>query len=253
MDEKSNPFLSEIVQRDQDQLAKGYPKWFRVVECFGLVLFFLFAAIILWKIIFSFSDLWFLSFPAAVLGWIFSDFIGGVVHWAGDTWGSIDFPILGPALIRPFREHHVNPLAITQHDFIETNAACALSGAPILFVCLFLNIGKDYKITSFIVFFVFFMTLFVLFTNQIHKWSHTPNPNKILQFLQNNHIFLNPTHHKKHHTAPFNKYYCITTGWMNPILTHYKFFPRLESFITKFTKTLPRREDIGEKAAEKLI
>lgn len=83
------------------------------------------------------KELWFLLVPAMILAWIVSDFIGGVVHWAGDTWGSVDLPLLGPALIRPFREHHVDPLAITRHDFIETNAACALAGTPILFDAFF--------------------------------------------------------------------------------------------------------------------
>ncbi len=253
MEDSKQPSHSEIVQRDQEELANGYPKWFRFLECLGLVLFFLFAGIITWRIVFSIVDLWFLFIPAAILGWIFSDFIGGVVHWAGDTWGSIDLPLLGPALIRPFREHHVDPLAITRHDFIETNAACALAGSPILFACLFLNVGKDYKVTSFIVFFVFFMTIFVLFTNQIHKWAHSTSSNRIIKILQSMRILLNPIHHKIHHTAPFNKYYCITTGWMNPLLTYFQFFPRIERFITKYSKALPRREDIGVKAAEKLI
>ncbi|APJ03435.1 fatty acid desaturase family protein [Silvanigrella aquatica] len=253
MDDHNQSSFSEIVQINKEELASGYPKWFRVVECLALIAFFVSTGIILYRIFLSIPDLWYLLLPASLLGWIFSDFIGGVVHWAGDTWGSVDFPIFGPALIRPFREHHVDPYAITRHDFIETNAACALAGNPILFVCLFLNMGKDYKVTSFLIYFVFFMTIFVLFTNQIHKWSHTPNPNRFLKFLQNTRIFLNPEHHKIHHTVPFNKYYCITTGWMNPILTRIQFFPRLERLITKYTRALPRREDIGIKAAEKLI
>ncbi len=253
MEDKRKTTSSDIVQRNHEELANGYPKWFRFIEYLGLILFFTFSGIIIWKIIFSFTDLWFLTIPALIIGWVLSDFIGGVVHWAGDTWGSVDIPLLGPALIRPFREHHVDELAITRHDFIETNAACALAGTPVLFVCLFLNVGDNFKVTSFFVYIVFFMTIFVLFTNQIHKWAHSKNPNKFLRFLQKTRILLNPEHHKIHHTVPFNKYYCITTGWMNPVLTYFQFFPKLERFIIKYTKALPRREDIGEKAAEKLL
>ena len=243
----------EIIQRDKTELANGYPKWFRAVEFVGLFLFLSFAFIISWKIIASFNELWFLSLPALLIGWIMSDFIGGIVHWAGDTWGSVDIPILGPALIRPFREHHVDQLAITRHDFVETNAACALAGTPVLFVCLFLPIGSLYKFSSFCVYFIFFMTIFVLFTNQIHKWAHAKKANFLIKILQKYRIFLNPEHHKIHHTVPFNKYYCITTGWMNPILTYFEFFPKMERLITKYTKALPRKEDIGQKAAEKLL
>lgn len=253
MDDLGKMDTKEIVQRDKNELANGYPKWFRFIEYIGLIFFFIFSGIIAWKIIFSFQELWFLSLPALILGWIVSDFIGGVVHWAGDTWGSVDIPLLGPALIRPFREHHVDEKAITRHDFVETNAACALAGAPVLLGCLFLPVGVEFKFASFCVYFVFFMTTFVLFTNQIHKWAHTDKPNIVILLLQKCRILLNPTHHKIHHTVPFNKYYCITTGWMNPVLTYINFFPRLEKLITKYTKALPLREDIGQKAAEKLI
>lgn len=116
-----------------------------------------------------------------------------------------------------------------------------------------MTVGEQNKLASFVTFFVFFLTLLVLFTNQIHKWSHTPNPNRLLGMLQSMHIILNPKHHKIHHTPPFNKYYCITTGWMNPFLNYIQFFPRLEKLITKYTKALPRRDDIGSKAAEKII
>ena len=36
-------------------------------------------------------------------GIISADFISGFVHWLCDTWGSIDMPIVGKTLIRPFR------------------------------------------------------------------------------------------------------------------------------------------------------
>lgn len=253
MSEANNKDAHEIVQRDKHELASGYPKWFRYMEWVGLSLFFIFATIIAGRILLTVNELWYLSLPALIFGWVLSDFIGGVVHWAGDTWGSVDIPLLGPALIRPFREHHVDQLAITRHDFVETNAACALAGTPILFACLFLPVGAEYKVLSFCVYLTFFMTMFVLFTNQIHKWAHAENPNKLIYFLQKYRILLNPEHHKIHHTVPYNKYYCITTGWMNPVLTYFQFFPRMERFITKLTKALPRREDIGEKAAEKLL
>jgi ubiquitin-conjugating enzyme E2 variant len=160
---------------------------------------------------------------------------------------------LGPALIRPFREHHVDPLAITRHDFVETNAACALAGSPLLCGCLFLSVGKEFLVSSFFVFLIFFLTIFVFFTNQIHKWAHSGSSHRILCFFQKLHFILNPEHHRLHHTPPFNKYYCITTGWLNPILCYFNFFPFCEKLIIKYTKALPRRDDIGEHAAKKLI
>ncbi|MBC7861676.1 MAG: kua-ubiquitin conjugating enzyme hybrid localization domain protein, partial [Bacteroidia bacterium] len=48
-------------------------------------------------------------------------------------------------------------------------------------------------------------------------------------------LILDPNHHSVHHTQPYNKYYCITCGWLNPVLTKLKFFDGLEMVIRKIS------------------
>ena len=65
-------------------------------------------------------------------GLLAADLVSGMVHWAGDTLCDEDTPVLGRHFIRPFREHHVDPKAITRHDFIETNGNNCIASMPVL-------------------------------------------------------------------------------------------------------------------------
>src|SRR5688500_3037660 len=45
--------------------------------------------------------------PLAIFGGLVAaDFLSGLVHWAADTWGRDDLPVVGPLLLVPFRVHH---------------------------------------------------------------------------------------------------------------------------------------------------
>lgn len=174
-------------------------------------------------------------------GWLGADLVSGLVHWMGDTWGTPDWPLIGNALIRSFREHHFDQKAITRHDFVETNGNNCLISLPLMLVCLAWPVAGTlslYVITTLAI-----LTLWVFATNQIHKWAHEDSPAKWIRLLQRTGLILSPEHHSIHHAAPFAKYYCITTGWMNPVLTSLRFFPALEWLVTRITGALPRAHD----------
>lgn len=176
----------------------------------------------------------------ALFGILTADFGSGLVHWAADTWGSVELPIIGKNFLRPFREHHIDPTSITRHDFIETNGDNFMIAVPILVKLTWnLTVKCDTQIQSEFALnaYLFLCAIFVAMTNQvssnrktigyfsnnstflhfqIHKWSHTYwGLPKWVIFLQDHHIILPRRHHRIHHVAPHETYFCITTGWLN--------------------------------------
>jgi plasmanylethanolamine desaturase len=176
---------------------------------------------------------WLLVGLAAVLGYVMSDFLSGVVHWAGDTVGDETTPVFGPNFVKPFRYHHIDPQDITRHDFVETNGNNCIVAAPLIALVMLVI-----PATTGPLFFACVVAAstfwFVFCTNQFHKWAHMPTPPRWVRALQRANLVLSPEHHSIHHAAPQNKYYCITVGWMNPILEKIRFFPIAEAVISRF-------------------
>jgi ubiquitin-conjugating enzyme E2 variant len=160
-------------------------------------------------------------------GFLLADLISGTVHWAGDTIGDVDTPVVGKHFIKPFREHHVDPKGITRHDFVETNGNNCIASIPILAPLAPLWPSEEgtglYCCTALV-----FTSWFLFGTNQFHKWAHADRPPRIARLLQRWRLILRPTHHDVHHASPHDKYYCITAGWLNPVLTGLRFFRLLE-------------------------
>jgi len=245
------PAHAAIEQRDASSLAQGYSRGIRTMEILSIVAFVLLESALAYRVATSdFTTAWIIA-AALVVGYVLADFISGVVHWAGDTWGSTELPIVGRAFIRPFREHHVDEKAITRHDFVETNGNNCLVSLPVALAALLIPHSNAWLLLGSAL--LGAMILWVMATNQFHKWSHQEAPPRLVIWAQQAHLILPPDHHHVHHTAPFNAYYCITVGWMNKPLAMVGFFPRMERLITGVTGMLPRRDDIGEKAAEALI
>jgi plasmanylethanolamine desaturase len=178
---------------------------------------------------------------AIVLGIMSADFVSGFFHWMFDTWGDIDMPLLGAWAIHPFREHHVDPKAITTHDFVHTNGsnfllAFFVSGPAVAFA--------NARVSPFMSLYLAVFTGFVCFTSQIHKWAHSETNPKYVHILRKLHLAISATHHAEHHLAPHDRHYCITTGWLNRPLQALRFFQTLETCITWLTGAQPQREEV---------
>lgn len=169
---------------------------------------------------------------AGVASWLFADFASGFVHWAADNWGSETWPVLGAGFIRPFRDHHVHPKALCEHDWIELNGNNCLVCLPMLSIPWFWDPALFTTTTLFGQAFIVGTAAWVLGTNQFHAWAHADNPPAVARYLQRAGVILSTGHHAVHHQPPHVGNYCITSGKMNPVLRKVRFFEACEWLIS---------------------
>ena len=143
--------------------------------------------------------------------------------------------VIGPSLVKPFRLHHIYPRDICTHGLVETTGNVCILAVPALSGCLYLMwLLPDSVLLAFAVVSFVLMSAATVATNQFHKWAHQESPSALARWLQRKRLVLEPEHHKLHHTHPFDVNYCITNGWLNPVLNKLKFFRRLEATLAFF-------------------
>jgi ubiquitin-conjugating enzyme E2 variant len=161
---------------------------------------------------------------ALLAGVLACDFVAGAVHWACDRFFSETTPVLGPAVIAPFREHHRDPLAMTRRGFLDVNGSNYFAVLPFLGYVA----ARDGASLLFADAFAVALATAGLLTNQFHKWAHAPDVPSCVRWLQRAHLVLPPAVHARHHAGAHRTSYCVTGGWLNPILDRVQFFARLE-------------------------
>lgn len=164
----------------------------------------------------------------AAAAWLIVDLLSGLVHWALDRFGSVRTPILGARLIRPFREHHADPAAITRHDFAETNGTSCLAALPLLVVAAAMPAEGEGRFLLHAL--LVLVALGILACNQCHRWAHMPARRRprAVRLAQRLGLILRPGEHRRHHRHPFDSHYCTAAGWLNAPLQAVGFFRILE-------------------------
>jgi ubiquitin-conjugating enzyme E2 variant len=151
-----------------------------------------------------------------LLGYLAADLLSGLAHWVGDRFFDEATPFIGRSFIAPFREHHVEPEAMVEHDLVELVGNTAILALPPL-ACAYhgLEVGSGAALERFLAAFTLSSLAGAVLTNLFHRWAHMARPPLVARGLQRLGIVIDPARHARHHRDPFDRAYCITTGWLN--------------------------------------
>jgi ubiquitin-conjugating enzyme E2 variant len=169
---------------------------------------------------------------ALLLGLLAADLLGGVTHWACDTFGSERTPVVGPLVIAPFREHHVDPQILARKDFFDASSSNAWAGLSLLAPWQLLMPAPSGVLAVALESFAVSLAGFVFLTNAYHQWAHRSDPPRFARWLWRLGLAISPEHHARHHERGEGAY-CVTTGWCNARLERWGLFERLERLVSR--------------------
>ena len=200
-----------------------YPTSHRVFEIVSVGAFIGFAGALIYRVVAEVAGRfsWQIGLLIGVLilvAYAVADLASGIVHFLLDNFGSPDTPVIGQKFVKPFRDHHVDPMAMTQGDFIAVNADNVFVCLPVLIpVFFFLDIGQH----PFWGVFLVALTSGVIMTNQLHKWAHMPTVPRLVAAAQRSGVVLSKEHHSVHHSGGYDSNYCITWGHLDVLLNRF--------------------------------
>lgn len=234
----------------------------QALELSGIVGFLSFCGVMLVRTAAVVADDAALVLPAAaalLVGYIVADLMSGVVHFTFDRFFTTRTPVLGKAFVSAFRQHHADSVDITRHGFIATNGNNSLATLPVLLGVVALPLDLDNAWHLFAATTVLWAGIATFGTNQFHKWAHQPEVPAVVAWLQRRHLILPKDHHQLHHTFPYDRHYCITTGWLNGGLVAVGFWSKLEWVLRRvvrlphFKETTPWEQIPGSPAFQERV
>ncbi len=197
-----------------------YPTSHRVFELASVGTFIGFAGALTWRVAVEVVDR--LSWPTGLViagvliaAYAAADLASGIVHFLLDNFGSPDTPVIGQKFVKPFRDHHVDPMAMTHGDFIAVNADNVFVCVPVILPAFIL---LDASRHPYLGVFIIGLVLGVIMTNQLHKWAHMPTVPRLVARAQRKGIVLSKQHHGLHHSGRYDRNYCITWGQLDVLL-----------------------------------
>lgn len=138
-----------------------------------------------------------------------TDLISGLLHVILDNPRSLDIPAIR-GLAEGFQRHHENPARIYEMPLYEHLYVMHMPLTILFAVALAARDGR-----ALVVFVSMVLALHIM--QMGHLWSHLPPARvpRAVRALQSAGVLLSKPQHDQHHTAPFDRHFCIMTGMCN--------------------------------------
>jgi plasmanylethanolamine desaturase len=160
------------------------------------------------------------------------DLISGFLHWAEDTWLAPGrSKLLDRFIVNDNIEHHRRPGGIRAGNYWATNRVTivlAIVAGAVLAAC-HVHSWQAYLIVA-----------LASQSNQVHLWSHSSTPPRIVERLQTAGLLQSRAMHAKHHKNPYASNFCTMTNYLNPLLDGIGFWAALETAIVRCGGTVVR-------------
>ncbi len=174
-----------------------------------------------------------------LLGYLAADLCSGTVHWFCDTFFEEDTPVIGRRVIWPFRDHHRDPLAIVRYRLLEQDGTSYVAVmAPLALAVFSGGPGTSGSLGFVLHAAVCAFAVGTAGTNLFHKWAHMPDPPAAIAWLQKRRLILSPERHALHHRT-HDRSYCVTSGWLNPLLDRSRLFAAVERVVRRCQRSHP--------------
>ena len=152
-----------------------------------------------------------------------ADFASGVFHWLEDSYGDVEWPILGLYITRPNILHHYDPRHFVRNNtWFGRMRTLGILGLALLLAATAVN-QLSWQ--------VWVTILLGINANEIHKWSHCSSQENgtLINAMQQVGLIQSPLHHAQHHLGRRDSHYCVMTNYLNPVLDATRFWRNCEA------------------------
>jgi ubiquitin-conjugating enzyme E2 variant len=164
------------------------------------------------------------------------DFVSGLVHWAEDTFATVETPIVGAWIVAPNVIHHRDGGAFVSKSWLASSWDLCLAALLVTVAAVLTgHFGPGVALAA----------VAGANANQIHKWCHARGrAPALVRWLWALGLMQRPEHHAQHHVGEKNTHYCVITPFVNPLLDRLHFWRLLERVLVPIFGA-PRRVDLA--------